>query len=98
MQVSDQMIDHLSKLSRLDFTGEDREAMKADLENMIAFADKLNELDTTNIAPLTHLSAAINITRDDIVKPELTQEAALRNVPLHNHTFVKLPKAIHKPE
>lgn len=98
MQVSDQMIDNLSKLTRLHFTGEEREAMKADLENMIAFADKLNELDTSNVEPLLHLTSAINVTRDDIVKPELTQEEALRNVPLHNHNFVKLPKAIYKPE
>ncbi len=98
MQVSDQMIDNLSKLSRLHFTGEEREAMKADLENMIAFADKLNELDTTNVEPLIHLTAAINIARKDIVGTELTQEEALRNVPLNNQSFVKLPKVIHKPE
>lgn len=98
MEVTDSMVANLAKLARLRFTGEEQEEMKADLQNMIAFADKLNELNTDNVEPLLHLTAVVNVTRKDVVQGELKKNEALSNVPLHNNSFVKVPKAIHKPE
>lgn len=98
MQVTDSMLANLAKLARLRFTGDEQEAMKHDLQNMIAFADKLNEINTENVEPLLHLTPVVNITREDLVHGELTKEEALSNVPMHNNSFVKVPQTIRKPD
>ncbi|MGZ5190231.1 MAG: Asp-tRNA(Asn)/Glu-tRNA(Gln) amidotransferase subunit GatC, partial [Flavisolibacter sp.] len=64
MQVNNALIDKLSKLSMLQFSDEEREEIKADLEKMIGFVDKLKELDTTGVEPLLHMSNDINILRE----------------------------------
>jgi aspartyl-tRNA(Asn)/glutamyl-tRNA(Gln) amidotransferase subunit C len=65
---------------------------------MIGFVDKLKELDTSGIEPLLHMSGNNNMLREDEVKNMLTQEEALRNAPLHDSQFFKVPKVIKKPE
>ena len=63
---------------------------------MISFIDKLNELDTTGVEPLLHMSDNVNILRDDEVNGMITQEQALKNAPLHDEQFFKVPKVIKK--
>lgn len=98
MQVDDALIDKLSRLAMLDFDGAEREELKADLQKMIGFVDKLKELDTTGIEPLLHITSAVNVLRDDEPKNMLTKEEALQNVPLHNGDFFLVPKVIKKDE
>jgi aspartyl-tRNA(Asn)/glutamyl-tRNA(Gln) amidotransferase subunit C len=96
MQVTDELIDKLAHLSRLKFEAKEKEEIKKDLENMIAFIDKLNELDTSGVKPLTHMTAATNVLREDEVKGSASREQALKNAPLHDGKFFKTPKAIKK--
>ncbi|NTS42813.1 Asp-tRNA(Asn)/Glu-tRNA(Gln) amidotransferase subunit GatC [Flavisolibacter sp. BT320] len=98
MQVDDALIDKLSRLAALDFDGTEREEIKADLEKMIGFIDKLKELDTTGIEPLLHMAGEVNVLRDDVPGPMLSQEEALRNAPLHDNGFFLVPKVIKKDE
>jgi aspartyl-tRNA(Asn)/glutamyl-tRNA(Gln) amidotransferase subunit C len=98
MQVDDALIAKLSRLSMLDFDEAEKEEIKADLVKMIGFVDKLKELDTSGIDPLLHMSGNNNMLREDEVKNMLTQEEALRNAPLHDSQFFKVPKVIKKPE
>ena len=98
MQVDDTLIAKLSRLSMLDFDEAEKEEIKADLVKMIGFVDKLKELDTSGIEPLLHMSGNNNMLREDEVKNMLTQEEALRNAPLHDSQFFKVPKVIKKPE
>ena len=63
---------------------------------MITFIDKLNELDTTGIEPLLHMSENINILREDEVGGMISREDAFRNAPLHDGQFFKVPKVIRK--
>jgi aspartyl-tRNA(Asn)/glutamyl-tRNA(Gln) amidotransferase subunit C len=98
MQVDDALIAKLSRLSMLDFDEAEKEEIKADLVKMIGFVDKLKELDTSGIEPLLHMSGNNNMLREDEVKNMLTQEEALRNAPLHDSLFFKVPKVIKKPE
>jgi aspartyl-tRNA(Asn)/glutamyl-tRNA(Gln) amidotransferase subunit C len=98
MQVDDALIAKLSRLSMLDFDEAEKEEIKADLVKMIGFVDKLKELDTSGIEPLLHMSGNNNMLREDEVKNMLTQEEALRNAPLHDRQFFKVPKVIKKPE
>jgi aspartyl-tRNA(Asn)/glutamyl-tRNA(Gln) amidotransferase subunit C len=96
MQVDDALIDKLSRLAMLDFDAEEKEKIKADLQEMIGFVDKLKELDTTGVEPLLHISSEINVLREDVPGNMLTQEQALQNAPLHNDHAFLVPKVIKK--
>jgi len=96
MQVNNALIEKLAHLSRLEFNDEEKEELKGDLEKMIGFFDKLNELDTTNVAPLLHVSENVNILRKDEVKGEIEKEDVFKNAPLHDDEFFKVPKVINK--
>ena len=96
MDVNDALIDKLAHLARLKFEAADKEEIKKDLFKMIAFIEKLNELDTTGVEPLLHMTDEINILRDDEVKGSISREEALRNAPGHDGQFFKVPKVIRK--
>jgi aspartyl-tRNA(Asn)/glutamyl-tRNA(Gln) amidotransferase subunit C len=96
MEVNDALIEKLAHLSRLEFDKEEKEEIKNDLEKMIGFIDKLNELDTAGIEPLLHVSENVNILRKDEVKGEISKEDVFRNAPLHDGEFFKVPKVIKK--
>jgi aspartyl-tRNA(Asn)/glutamyl-tRNA(Gln) amidotransferase subunit C len=68
MEVNDAMVDNLAKLSRLQFNDQEKEIIKKDLQRMIEFVDKLQELDTTGVEPLMHMSDSVNVLREDIVQ------------------------------
>ena len=63
---------------------------------MLAFIEKLNELDTTNVEPLIYMSDEVNVMREDDVKTEITQDEALKNAPKHDSDYFKVPKVINK--
>jgi len=97
MQVDDALIDKLSRLAMLQFTDEERQEIKSDLEKMIGFVDKLKELDTTGVEPLLHMSDNTDILRDDIPGKMVSRNEALQNSPLHDDEYFKVPKVIKKP-
>jgi aspartyl-tRNA(Asn)/glutamyl-tRNA(Gln) amidotransferase subunit C len=94
MEVNDELVDKLAHLARLKFEPSEKEEIKNDLQKMIAFVEKLNELDTEGVEPLLHLSDAVNVLREDEVKGSISQEEALKNAPLHDDQFFKVPKVI----
>jgi aspartyl-tRNA(Asn)/glutamyl-tRNA(Gln) amidotransferase subunit C len=96
MEVNDQLIDKLASLSRLQFDATEKAAIKADLQSMIQFIDKLNEVDTTGVEPLLHMSDNINVLRADEVQGSISREQALKNAPVHDEQFFKVPKVIQK--
>jgi len=96
MDVNDTLIEKLAHLSRLEFGEAEKKEIKNDLEKMIGFIDKLNELDTTGVAPLLHMSENVNILRKDEVNGEIGKEDVFRNAPLHDNDFFKVPKVIKK--
>ena len=96
MNVNNALVEKLANLSRLEFSEIEKEEIKSDLEKMIGFIDKLNELDTTGVAPLLHMSENVNILREDEVKGEIDREDVFKNAPLHDEFFFKVPKVIKK--
>lgn len=82
----------------LDFDAAEKEEIKADLEKMIGFVDKLKELDTTGVEPLLHITNEVNVLRNDVPGNMLTKEEALQNAPQHNGDFFLVPKVIKKDE
>jgi aspartyl-tRNA(Asn)/glutamyl-tRNA(Gln) amidotransferase subunit C len=96
MQVTDDTINKLAELSRLQFTGEERDAIRADLQKIIAFVDQLNELDTSGVEPLVHITDSVNVLRDDVAEVHLTRQQALQNAPQKDSDFFKIPKVLKK--
>ena len=96
MEINDTLIEKLSDLSRLSFDGEARSAIKSDLEKMIAFVEKLNELDTSAVEPLIYMTDEKLTLRKDAVGPELPQEEALKNAPSKDSDYFKVPKVLDK--
>ncbi len=96
MQVTNELIDHLANLSYLRFDGEEKEAIRQDLEKMIGFVEKLQELDTTGIEPLRHMSFEMNRLREDELKGSIPREEALQNAAHHTDEFFLVPKVLKK--
>ena len=95
MEVNDALIKNLSNLARLKFDESEKEEIKKDLQKMITFVEKLNELDTAGVEPLLHMSDAINVLREDILQGSVSREEALKNAPETDGIYFKVPKVIN---
>lgn len=96
MIVNDELIEKLAHLARLQIQPEERESLKHDFEKMVAFIEKLNELDTTGVEPLLFMTDEVNVLRDDVVVPSISRDEALLNAPAKSDAFFKVPKVIKK--
>lgn len=96
MEVNDAMIDKLAHLARLKFNEAEKLEIKTDLQRMIVFVEKLNELDLEGVEPLLHMSDEVNVLREDEVKGSVSRAEALKNAPSHDDHFFKVPKVIKK--
>lgn len=92
--ISDALLDKLAHLSMLEFKEEEKEEMKIELEKMFTFIEKLNELDTTRVRPLLHMSERQDVFRKDEVEGQISREDAFKNAPEHDREFFKVPKVI----
>jgi len=96
MEVNDALVQQLADLARLEFNQEEKSEIKGDLQRMITFVEKLNELDTTEVEPLLHLTEDYNVFREDAVIPSISREEGLLNAPSRNDQYFKVPKIIKK--
>lgn len=96
MEITDELIDHIAHLARLSFKGEDKDAIKNDMNNIIDFMGKLNEIDTDHVEPLVFMSDGINVLREDIAQQSITHEEALRNAPKKDSDYFRIPKVLDK--
>ena len=96
MEITDDIVEKMANLARLHIPPEKKESAKNDLQRMVAFVEKLNELDTTGVEPLLHLSKQVNSMREDEVSGQLTQEEALLNAPFKDKEYFKVPRVIQK--
>ncbi|MGH2552741.1 MAG: Asp-tRNA(Asn)/Glu-tRNA(Gln) amidotransferase subunit GatC [Chitinophagaceae bacterium] len=96
MVVNDELIEKLAHLSRLQFNETEKTEIRNDLQRMIAFVEKLNELNLENEEPLLHMSDEVNALRDDEIKNSISRDEALRNAPFHDELYFKVPKVINK--
>ncbi|MBS1620784.1 MAG: Asp-tRNA(Asn)/Glu-tRNA(Gln) amidotransferase subunit GatC [Bacteroidetes bacterium] len=99
MEVNDALVDKLAHLAKLKFEDTEKEEIKNDLKKMIGFVEKLNELNLEGVEPLLHMSDEVNVLRDDEAHPDkgaISREDGLKNAPLHDGQFFKVPKVIKK--
>jgi len=96
MDVNDALVEKLAHLSRLEFNDAEKEEIKGDLQRMIAFVDKLDELDLEGVAPALFMSEEVNVLREDEINGSISRSEALKNAPMHDEQFFKVPKVIKK--
>jgi aspartyl-tRNA(Asn)/glutamyl-tRNA(Gln) amidotransferase subunit C len=96
MKITEELIDHIAHLARLEFQGEDKVSIQKDMERMIEFVDKLSEIDTENVEPLIFMSEEVNRLREDEPKVTVTHEEALRNAPKKDSDYFRIPKVLDK--
>jgi aspartyl-tRNA(Asn)/glutamyl-tRNA(Gln) amidotransferase subunit C len=96
MEINEAMVDKLAHLSRLQFNKTEKDEIKNDLQRMIGFVEKLNELNLDGVEPMLFMSDEVNVLREDVIKGSISREEALKNAPLHDEQFFKVPKVIKK--
>ena len=96
MKIDDVLVDKLSGLAKLEFDPESKQEIINDLNKIIRFVEKLNELDTEGVEPLTHMTEEVNTLRDDIAKTSITKEEALKNAPKKDSDYFIVPKVLDK--
>ncbi|WKB36361.1 Asp-tRNA(Asn)/Glu-tRNA(Gln) amidotransferase subunit GatC [Terrilactibacillus sp. S3-3] len=91
-RITEEEVKYVAHLARLTFTDEEIKTFTTQLDDIIGFAEQLNELDTEGIEPTTHVLDMYNVMRDDVVEPSLPREEALKNAPVQEDGQVKVPQ------
>ncbi len=94
MKLDVETLQKIAHLSRLDINEKDTDQMLRDMSNMLTFVEKLNEVNTDGVAPLTTMSHEINNFREDVAKFELTHDEVLRNAPKKDRDYFRVPKVL----
>ena len=96
MKISDELVQHIAHLARLEFEGDDLNQIKGDMSKIIGFMDKLSELDTENVEPLIFMTDQVNVVCEDKSERKLTSEDALKNAPKRDSDYFRIPKVLDK--
>ncbi len=94
MAVTIKDVEHIAELARLEFNEKEKEKLAHELNDILKYIEKLNELDTSTVEPLSHVIELSNVFRDDVAKPSIPPEDALKNAPAKTDAFFKVPKVI----
>lgn len=94
MKLDVETLKKIAHLSRLEIDEKDTEKMLKDMSNMLTFVEKLNEVNTDGVEPLTTMSHEINSLREDVTKNDLTHEQLLQNTPKKDSTYFRVPKVL----
>ena len=95
MIITEELFDKIAHLARLEFSDEEKEEMMKDMTRIVDWVEKLEELDTGNVEPLTSMSHEMNVLRKDEPTGHLSRETALQNAPQSENGFFKVPKVIN---
>ena len=94
MNINQNVISKLARLSKLKFNEDEMKLISNDLSKMLEFINQLQDLDTEGVDPLIHVNEEINNWREDQVQDMISQEEALSNSPVKDGTYFKLPKVL----
>ena len=93
-QISDETIEYVGILAKLELSGEERTAAKKDMESMLDYIDTLNELDTEGVEPMSHVFPVHNVFREDVVTNGDDSVNMLANAPAQKDGAYKVPKTV----
>jgi aspartyl-tRNA(Asn)/glutamyl-tRNA(Gln) amidotransferase subunit C len=96
MKITRKDVEHVARLARLALTDEEKDRYTAQLESILGYIDKLNQLDTTNVPPTSHVLPLANVWREDAAEADRlgTAEDILKNAPDAEGPFFKVKKVI----
>ena len=93
-KISDETIEYVGILAKLELSQKEKENARADMENMLDYIDILNELDTEGAEPLSHVFPVYNVFREDVASQEDGSEDTLANAPVKKDNSFKVPRTI----
>lgn len=92
--ISNEDVQKVAVLARLEFAESELLAMAEDLQQIVTYVEKLQELDLDDVPETSHVLDLVNVFREDAVRPGLTQEETLANAPARRNGFFSVPKVI----
>ncbi len=96
MKIDLDTIEKVAHLARLEVKEEDKQGLLDDMNNILTFMDKLNEVNTDNVEPLIYMNGEVNVVREDEINQVISREDALRNAPKHDGKYFRVAKVINK--
>lgn len=96
MKITREQVEHVARLARLGLSDEEREMMRAQLDAILTYIDKLNELDTSKVNPTSHVIPMTNVFREDAVTSCLSQDEALANAPEREGVLFRVPRILEE--
>lgn len=96
MIIDKQTINKVADLARIAVEDHEVEMLTADMNKILTFMEKLNELDTTGVQPLVYMNEDENVWREDVIKQEISVIDGLKNAAKHNEHYFFVPKIIEK--
>lgn len=94
MDVTKKDVEYIAELAKLKLNEEELVSYTKDMNEILNYIDKLNELDTSDVEPLSHPIEAANVMREDKPADSIDREKALKNAPKADEQFFKVPKVI----
>ena len=91
MSVTVKDVEYVAELARLSLSEQEKEKFTHQLNDILKYVEKLNELDTSTVEPLEHVTDLSDVMRDDEVAPSLSRDEALRNAPDRTEKFFRVP-------
>jgi aspartyl-tRNA(Asn)/glutamyl-tRNA(Gln) amidotransferase subunit C len=99
MRITEKDVVYVADLANLELTDQERQRMAKDLDSILGYIDRLNELDTANVPAMAQISASANVKtpwREDVPRPSLPHKDAMANAPATDGQFFKVPKVIER--
>lgn len=94
MTITEETIEYVAKLAKLELSDEEKERAKKDLGSILNYIDTMNELDTTGIEPMSHVFPIKNVFREDVVVNEADRDNLLSNAPDNKNGCFIVPKTV----
>lgn len=91
-KITDETIEYVSILAKLELSDEEREQAKTDMSRMLEYIDKLGELNTEDVEPMSHVFPVENVFREDVITNSDTREQLLSNAPEQKDGMFMVPK------
>ncbi len=97
MKITDATLDRIAELARLDVSDpKERTTLLNDMQRVIDFVEKLNEVETKGVEPLIFMTDEVDVLRDDVGTIEISKKEALQNAPVKDSDYFKVPRVVDK--
>ena len=93
-KITRKEVEHVARLARLELSEGEKDLMTAQLDRILGYMDKLNELDMSQVEPTSHVIPMVNVMREDEAKPSLSPDDALANAPDRETPYFRVPRII----